>query len=142
MGRPRVPLEERFWQRVAVSDGCWEWTGTRDKDGYGEISRPGTNAGKVRAHRLSWELHNGDVPEGLWVLHRCDNPPCVRPDHLFVGDYLANIRDMMEKGRAKRPLSTHCHRGHEMTEQNTYLWTNGIKTVRQCRICIKERRAS
>jgi HNH endonuclease len=89
---------ERFWSRVDQSSetGCWEWRGTKRKDGYGVLMVGGA---LIRAHRLSWELANGPIPKGLSVLHRCDNPPCVRPDHLFVGTQRDNLADMTAKGR-------------------------------------------
>lgn len=88
----------RFWQYVAKSDGCWEWTGAKYTSGYGEfwIFR---KAALVPAHRFSWELHNGPIPDGLHVCHHCDNKPCVRPDHLFLGTRSDNMQDMQKKGR-------------------------------------------
>lgn len=88
----------RFWSRIERGDDCWEWTGTREHYGHGCL-KVGNYAWK--AHRLSWTLHHGPVPDGAFVLHRCDNPPCVRPDHLFLGTQADNVRDMIEKGRAK-----------------------------------------
>lgn len=93
----KSPAEHRFWAKVEKSKSCWIWTaGTID--GYGQFSFP---AGQ-RAHRYSWELHNGPVPERLCVLHRCDNPPCVNPDHLFLGTREENLEDMTAKGRRAR----------------------------------------
>ena len=94
------PTEERFWSRVRKSEGCWEWTGTKMHFGYGALS---VNGHAVRAHRLSWELHFGSIPEGLWVLHHCDNPSCVRPDHLFLGNNAINTADRDRKGRQRTP---------------------------------------
>lgn len=91
------PVAERFWEKVAKGDGCWEWLAHRKQRGYGTLQ---IGRRSVAAHRVSWELHYGPIPDGLWVLHRCDNPPCVRPDHLFLGDAAANGRDMGSKGRA------------------------------------------
>jgi len=97
-------LEDRFWARVDRDpDGCWEWTGARWVEGYGRLSL-GPGVGPKKAHRLSWELHYGAIPDGLDVLHRCDNPPCVRPDHLFVGTQADNMRDARAKHRWDKAL--------------------------------------
>ena len=105
MGRSLEPFvlsvasfDGRFWGKVAKRDGeeCWEWQGSRKGGGYGSI---GIKGGTVAAHRASWVLTNGAIPDNLWVLHKCDNPPCVRPDHLFLGTRLDNVRDMCAKGR-------------------------------------------
>ena len=96
---PTLPLSERFWLRVdrQGADDCWEWQGsTRGKMGYGNISWQGRMLG---THRVSWTLHNGPIPEGGHVLHKCDNPPCCNPAHLFLGDNAANVADKMAKGR-------------------------------------------
>lgn len=92
----RIP---RFWARVQKGDGCWEWQGTRIAHGYGRL-RVGSE--RVLAHRYSWRITNGPIPAGMSVLHRCDNPPCVRPDHLFLGTQLDNNRDRSAKGRSYR----------------------------------------
>lgn len=96
------PLEERFWAKVQKSEACWVWRGTIDArtGGYGRF-RPDGHGRQVRAHRVSWELANGPIPEGMHVLHRCDNPPCVRPDHLFLGTNRDNIADRVAKGRGR-----------------------------------------
>jgi len=88
----------RFWAKVAKSDGCWLWTGARASNGYGSFrfaDRPCATA----AHRAAWELACGPIPHGMHVLHRCDNPPCVNPAHLFLGTHLENVRDREAKGR-------------------------------------------
>lgn len=93
---------QRFWQRVIKSqepDGCWLWSGAIFKDtGYGQFST--SHSHPVRAHRLSWVIHFGPIPEGLFVLHRCDCKLCVRPDHLWLGTGRDNINDMISKGRS------------------------------------------
>jgi hypothetical protein len=89
------PLEVRFWAKVNKTDDCWLWTAATVA-GYGAIGLRGKH---IKAHRYSWELANGPIPDGLHVLHRCDNPPCVRPDHLFLGTHADNMADMSAKGR-------------------------------------------
>jgi hypothetical protein len=98
---PHQPIEIRFWKKVKIgaNGGCLEWTGSRKPDGYGSL----TLDRKLRsAHRVSWELSNGPIPEGLCVLHRCDNPPCVNPEHLFLGTHSDNALDKVKKGRGTR----------------------------------------
>jgi hypothetical protein len=90
---------ERFWSKVEKTGSCWVWTAGRDWDGYGNFWLHGAN---TRAHRYSWSLHNGEIPIGLCVLHRCDNPSCVNPSHLFLGTSADNSRDRDLKGRTAR----------------------------------------
>lgn len=77
--------------------GCWLWLLWCDRDGYGKPGQRGN--GERLAHRISWLVYRGPIPDGASVLHRCDTPSCVNPDHLFIGDQLANMRDMIGKGR-------------------------------------------
>jgi hypothetical protein len=95
----KQPVEERFWSKVKKTNGCWIWTGYRKpgyRQGYGEVRMDGRTQ---RAHRVAWKLINGPIPLGLFVLHHCDNPSCVNPDHLWLGTQKENMRDSRIKGR-------------------------------------------
>ena len=103
-----LQIEARFWANVVVprvdaqpGKDCWVWKGCRNAKGYGSFRlRAGQNP--FPAHRASFSLFCGEIPEGVHVLHSCDNPPCVRPSHLFLGTNADNIRDREEKGRGVR----------------------------------------
>jgi len=102
MARKKKPLNTRFWSKVKKTDGCWEWTASVDRFGYGQVGGESLATKKhtmLKAHRVSWEMVDGPVPDGLWVLHHCDNRRCVRPDHLFLGNHQDNMNDMNRKGR-------------------------------------------
>jgi len=94
----RRPISERFWEKVLKSDDCWLWAGNTNDHGYGLLGMNGHNR---YAHRIAWELTYGAIPIGMSVLHHCDNPPCVRPSHLFLGTQADNIADMDAKNRRK-----------------------------------------
>jgi hypothetical protein len=97
----RRTIAERFWPKVKKmpSNGCWLWMAGTRYGGYGVIGSGGHFGTMRAAHRVSWELHRGPIPEGLLVLHRCDTPLCVRPSHLFLGTQNDNITDCIRKGR-------------------------------------------
>src|SRR4030043_361681 len=89
-------VEKRFWNKVNKTDDCWIWTAYCNKKEYGCFKFQDKSE---LAHRVSWIIHNGPIPNGLHVLHKCDNPPCVRPDHLFLGTDKDNANDRISKGR-------------------------------------------
>jgi hypothetical protein len=92
------PVAERFWEKVDKSGDCWVWTASKQPAGYGKfVVTKGSSP--VNAHRLSYELEVGPIPNGMQILHRCDNPSCVRPSHLFPGTQSDNMQDMRAKGR-------------------------------------------
>ena len=96
------PITQRFEEKIyrCPMSGCWLWDGyVAPQNGYGLIAIG--NRRMMRAHRFAWKLYRGPIPEGLWVLHRCDNPDCVRPDHLFLGTAKDNSQDMLRKGRSR-----------------------------------------
>lgn len=99
----RKPTAERFWAKVQKTDGCWLWTAKRDADGYGRFwdgtYMPSGHGRMVGAHQFSHAIATGIERGGLCVLHRCDNPPCVNPDHLYLGTVADNSRDMIARGR-------------------------------------------
>src|SRR5712671_18401 len=96
-------LRSKLLERIVEEDGpiegspCWIWIGSRVAQGYGRI-------GDTRAHRLSWAAFISPIPDGMFVCHHCDNPPCINPSHLFLGDHEANAADMVQKGRTHRPF--------------------------------------
>jgi hypothetical protein len=122
----RYGLAASLSAKTAEGEGCWLWTGTTTRDGYAIIGR---RVGLFRASRVAWTIHNRrDLADGELICHSCDNPRCVRPDHLFAGSHADNMADMARKGRTKR---THCKRGHEFTPDNTTM-ASGRRTCRQC----------
>lgn len=98
----RKKTEQDFWEKVNKNcpRGCWLWTASTSSDGYGKLQ---VDKKTTYAHRFSWELHNGPIPNGLLVLHECDVPACVNPKHLFLGDNQVNADDKTHKGRNNSP---------------------------------------
>jgi len=98
-------IHERFWNKIEYSADCWKWIGCIGTPGYGVLIVRAPKTRKrilLHAHRISWFLHHHRDPKEMYVLHRCDNPSCVNPEHLFLGTHLDNIADMVKKGRASR----------------------------------------
>ena len=92
-------LEEYFHMLQIMPNDCWEWRGSLTKQGYGQVTRRDMKPKGWMAHRLAWVLAYGPIPKGLWVLHKCDNRPCINPLHLFLGTQSDNVRDCVAKGR-------------------------------------------
>jgi hypothetical protein len=146
-------LEERFQDYVYPEPncGCWLWGGSVDKRGYGQIRVKKKGAGSLRyASHVSLEIDGRPVPPGLFALHRCDNPPCVNPDHLFHGTALDNTHDSMSKGRHRKPppmkkgnlrRGDFCKNGHFMSPDNSFTRPSGGELLfcRACSIDIKRR---
>lgn len=111
----RRDIAARFWEKVDTSGDCWIWTGSKNPNGYGQLT---IDNRCTTAHRVSWAIHNGGIPDGLHVLHHCDNPACIRPEHLFLGTHTDNMRDAAAKGRS----ASQVHRAR---------WCKGPRTQKQ-----------
>lgn len=130
MTRHGLPLRERFMMKVncdgpyhsAEMGRCWEWTASRNRKGYGQLNVDGV---VITAHRVSYGLFAGEIPPGMWVLHKCDNPWCVRPEHLFLGTNADNVADKVRKGRQSHMRGT----GHPLAK----LTDDDIREIRMLR---------
>lgn len=112
---------ERFWSKVEIKDetACWEWNAARGRTGYGRFRQPNFHE---YAHRAAWRLTHGLIPEGQKVLHKCDNPPCVNPTHLYLGTSADNSADILKRNRygdpAKRGRKGELHPNAKLTEED------------------------
>ena len=125
----------RFWSKVNIkeSNDCWEWQAGKHRQGYGVFKFDN----KIQlAHRISWLLAHTEIPQGMVVMHKCDNPGCVNPDHLCLGTQKDNIHDMRTKGRGNNQKKTHCPQGHEYSVSNT---SYNKKNGRVCKKCNVEK---
>lgn len=137
MARNPVPIGKRLLAKFLVGDGCWEWTASMNRLGYGQIWSMAARR-PIPAHRAVYELLVGPIPEGLHIDHLCRNPSCVRPDHLEPVVQAENTRRGMagEVHRAQCALQTRCKWGHEFTPENTYMGQNANGNPRRvCRAC-------
>jgi hypothetical protein len=133
---PRVPLHLRFWSKVQLSDGCWNWTGATSTHGYGTLTI-GVDRGvfkREKATRVMWFLRYGSWPRAH-ILHSCDNPHCVNPKHLSEGDDRENTLQCVDRGRHFNAKKTHCKNGHPFDSVNSY--TRGSERI--CRTCRRTR---
>ena len=92
-------IKKRFWDKVKKGDNCWEWLGAKARGNYGDFK---VNKKNILAHRFSYQINKGKISKGLYILHTCDNPSCVNPEHLWQGTQLENMRDCHNKGRGAR----------------------------------------
>jgi hypothetical protein len=142
-GFVKVPVRQRFWAKVDRRSyaECWPWLGSTNGRGYGEFWRGGR---KDKAHRVAWELwHGRPWPSKMHGCHRCDNPSCCNPAHIFPGTHQENLRDAENKGRLDhggKAHRTHCVYGHEYTPENTYVRPSGHRVCRTCKRRIAEKR--
>ena len=125
-----MDITDKFMNQIEVTDECWNWKGGKYPLGYGYFSMNGKT---IRAHRLSYELFKGEIPEKLHVHHQCHNRGCVNPEHLEAVTYLINYQE-----RSAR--ITHCPSGHEYTPENTYVYyekkrSSTPKKWRYCKAC-------
>lgn len=130
-------LHDRFWSKVkrAAPSECWEWQASRHKKGYGQFGfypRPAKSR-TIRAHRACWLLVHGAIPDGVSVLHHCDNPACVNPAHLYLGSNDDNVRDRVARGRTRTGRRTSCPKGHAYTPENTLVRRSGLRLCRTCK---------
>lgn len=134
--RPAKSVEEiaaKFWSHVVKSDDCWEWSGLLNIHGYGRFALSASE--QYIAHRYSWRLTNGAIPEGRVVMHSCDNRKCVRPDHLSLGTQSDNLLDASRKRRLPNVRKTHCSNGHALTGDNVRQRFG--RAGRQCVTCAR-----
>lgn len=133
-----LTVAESFWAKVRLNGPtvrpelgkCWSWRTIGSR--YVNLTAGGRT---ILAHRASWELHRGPIPDGLHVLHKCDNPSCTKPDHLFLGTEADNALDRSIKGRHRNQRKTACPSGHPYDEENTAITPGGD---RRCRACGRE----
>lgn len=135
---PKRTADERFWSKTIITESCWLWIGTKRTDGYGRFWTPG---GDCYAHRFSYELVHGTIPEGLTLDHLCRNHSCVNPAHLDPVTPRENVlRGDGPGGRNAR--KTHCIHGHAYTPENTHWRPGGGRECRTCKNARNKARAA
>jgi DNA-binding CsgD family transcriptional regulator len=129
----RIALQRVLARELVDEDACWLWEGRRDRKGYGVVDLDGRT---WRAHRKVFEHFHGSIPDGLLILHSCDNPPCVNPAHLRAGTHGENMKDRTERGRSAQQQRTRCPQGHTYDEANTeWRASKNRAPYRRCRTC-------
>jgi hypothetical protein len=124
------PVEDRFWEKVDKTDGCWLWNAYTLYNGYGRFS---INKKTEYSHRVSWFLEHGEWPNGKHVTHTCDNPTCVRPDHLMLGTVADNMADRNAKKRQYNHDKLHCRHGVPFVNEGRY------RIAKDCKLCALSR---
>lgn len=128
-----MDLGQKLMSKCFVGDlsQCWEWNGGKSHHGYGVCCRP-SRKGSRMAHRVSWEVFVGPIPSGLNVLHRCDNPPCCNPAHLFIGTQQDNVDDCISKGRfSRKDCTPYENRARGETLKKSHLKASDIREIRK-----------
>ena len=128
-----IPAENRFWEKVHIGEKCWTWMGAKTAKGYGQIWVDGKSD---YAHRISFEMHKGPIPDGLEIDHLCENPSCVNPGHLEAVTHAENIRRAARRIDYANSRKTHCMHGHALSGENLRPDKGGR---RQCRECARRR---
>jgi hypothetical protein len=134
-GQKGLTVQQRFDKfHLKLESGCWEWQALRSPFGHGKFKA----LGETLAHRVSFKMHLGPIIKDACICHKCDNPSCVNPEHLFMGTLDDNNKDRATKKRNnhRNEGKTHCKRGHEFNSENLYVRPNG---GRMCRTCEKLR---
>lgn len=134
--RTYPPAVDRFWAKVQRTEGCWEWTGSKLRSGYGQFTVDGK---LMYVHRFSYELHIGPIPDGLVIDHLCRNTSCVNPAHLEAVTDRTNILRGTAPA-ARNAARTHCVHGHEFTAENTQVDRDGHRKCKTCRRRIQSSR--
>jgi hypothetical protein len=136
MGATKRPLWDKFIEKInfngslILSTPCWEWTASKRGTGYGQLGN-GFGKAPLVVHRLSWELHYGKIPDKLCVCHKCDNPPCVNPEHLFLGTHKDNMQDKMAKDRSNRYLIPEKYKRDKNVDIRIKITDEQVRSIRQ-----------
>lgn len=141
--RKRLPERDRLLIHAhRQASGCWQWDGSKTTNGYPQMGVWRGRWKSEMAHRLSYMMFKGHIPDGMLVCHSCDNPSCVNPGHLWVGSYSDNIRDAISKGRhvpgRGAPLVEYCKHGHLMSEYGIRRRSRGRRCLLCCRRSSRE----